>query len=212
MHLLRRSASGRPGPDRKPSLRAGEVVLDRRTPRLPSLSRLASSPVRRARLALSLSLLAVAVAGCFFLGHDETGRIRDRATGEGYRLLEEAKWFHAMGAFREALEIDPDHAPAHYGLGRVFTETGYLEGAEREFLRAVALDPRYGEAYVGLARLYYASGRMEEAEKSIANQERRLNSGRALSAPSRSLARGWTARRATPKIAAFATRTKSQSK
>lgn len=72
-----------------------------------------------------------------------------------------------MGAFREALDRDPDYAPARYGLGRVFTETGFTDGAEEEFLRAIAIDSTYGEAYLGLGNLYLRLDRPEESEERI---------------------------------------------
>jgi len=89
----------------------------------------------------------------------------EQSTERGFRHLQEGKWSYAMGAFRDVLDVAPDHAPAHYGLGRVFTETGYTDGAEQEFQAAVRLDTTYGEAYLGLAGLYYRLGRYEEAER-----------------------------------------------
>ncbi|MFH1277238.1 MAG: tetratricopeptide repeat protein [Candidatus Eisenbacteria bacterium] len=126
---------------------------------------------RRARWAagalLGGAILVLAGAGCFSFGAPKPAQIRDGETEQGFRLLREEKWSFAMGAFRKALEADPNHAPARYGLGRVFTETGYVEGAEAEYRRAAELDPGYGEAYLGLAALLYENGRYGEAEANV---------------------------------------------
>lgn len=128
--------------------------------------------LRRAALpAVALALLGLA-AGCFSFGSPKPAAIRDAESTRGFELLEEEKWSYAMGAFREALEADSNHAPAHYGLGRVFSETGYADGAEKEFLRAIALDSAYGEAYLGLAALRYGLGRHAEAEADVVDAEK----------------------------------------
>ena len=116
--------------------------------------------------AVLLSFLLLA-AGCSLLGESNPRFLVDEETESGFESLRDEKWSHAMGAFRKALEIDPDHAPARYGLGRVFTETGYLDGAEREFLRAAAIDTAYGLAHLGLARLYYRQDRLAESDSEV---------------------------------------------
>jgi len=115
-----------------------------------------------------LILLVLSGAGCsLFNGSIPPEARRDAATARGFELLDEKKWSYAMGAFRDALELDENHAPAHYGLGRVFIETGYLDGAEREFERAKAIDESYGPAYLGLAHLYFRQDRFVEAEENV---------------------------------------------
>lgn len=119
------------------------------------------------RLFAPLVLFLMATAGCSILGGGG-GRIdANDATARGFTLLEEGQYSYAMGAFHDALEKEPDHARARYGLGLVFIETGYVDGAEREFKKAVAIDPSFGDAYLGLGRLYYKLGRPTESEESI---------------------------------------------
>jgi len=114
----------------------------------------------------------VLLAGCVFGGGAGPSSRRDAAVDRGFRRLEAGEWSHAMGAFHEALDIDSNSAPARYGLGRVFGETGYLDGAEREFLRAVRIRPDYGEAYLGLAALYDRTGRRDDAERNLREAKR----------------------------------------
>lgn len=122
---------------------------------------------------ISLTLcLAALFAGCSVFGGGG-GRVDVHdATSRGFRLLEEGEFSYAMGAFNDALEQSPEHARARYGLGLVFIETGYVDGAEREFRRAVAIDSSFGDAYLGLGRLYYKLNRYEEAERNILRASR----------------------------------------
>ncbi len=77
-----------------------------------------------------------------------------------------------MGAFRHALDLEPDHAPARYGLGRVFIETGYWSGAEANLLGAIELRPKYGEALLGLATLYFRMERYDDSERRVLEASR----------------------------------------
>jgi len=126
----------------------------------------ASAAPRRAVL-FALFLICFAALSCSVLGRGDAPPGPAEETARGFRYLEDENWYRAMGAFREALELDPDYPPARYGLGRVFTETGFTDGAEEEFLRAIAVDSAYGEAYLGLGNLYYRLGRAEESERRI---------------------------------------------
>ncbi len=119
---------------------------------------------RRATLA---ALLLALLPGCFSLFGGRKAPDCEEITAKGFELLEKGSFSHAMGSFNDALDIDPRYAPAHYGLGRVFIATGYLDGAQKEFQAAAALDSTYGEAYLGLGRLHYDMGEMEKAEEEI---------------------------------------------
>jgi Tfp pilus assembly protein PilF len=131
--------------------------------------------VRIIRTSMFLSLLFVFALACAPRPGEGIDP-KDAAVERGLRFLGEGKPSFAMGAFREALDLDPDDARAHYGLGRVFVETGYLEGAEREFRRAAATRSGYAEAHVGLASLAFRSGRFDEAEREL-REAKRLGAG-----------------------------------
>lgn len=51
---------------------------------------------------------------------------------------------------RARVEKKPDSAVAHYNLGLAYTQRGYVDRAEAEYLRAVELDPTLGEAWINL--------------------------------------------------------------
>lgn len=50
----------------------------------------------------------------------------------------------AEPVLRKALSADPQHAAAHYNLGRALRARGEGNKAAEHFNRAAALDPRYG--------------------------------------------------------------------
>ncbi len=51
---------------------------------------------------------------------------------------------------RARVEEKPDSAVAHYNLGLAYTQRGYVDRAEAEYLKAVELDPDLGEAWINL--------------------------------------------------------------
>lgn len=114
-----------------------------------------------------IPLLVLLGTGCAVLRGGTPELTPGDVTEQGFRFLKEEQWSFAMGAFRNAIDLDPGYAPARYGLGRVFTATGYLDGAQREYLQSIAIDPAYGQAYLGLGDLYYGLGRYDEAEENI---------------------------------------------
>lgn len=73
-----------------------------------------------------------------------------RAEGESNRglvLWHEGKLSAAADTLREAIEDDPDYAPAHNNLGAVLDKMGDSEGALREFAAAVQAEPGYALAH-----------------------------------------------------------------
>ena len=69
--------------------------------------------------------------------------------------------------YRRALQLDPEDAAAHFGLGECARLEGRREEALDQFRRAIALFPDYAAAHYALAMLLSADGRREEAEEHI---------------------------------------------
>ena len=69
----------------------------------------------------------------------------------------------AEAEFREALELDPDFAWAHHGLGAALALKGDLEGALAAFEHAIALRADLPEAHNHLANLLLGMEREDEA-------------------------------------------------
>ena len=80
----------------------------------------------------------------------------------------------AVGLFTEAIEVDPEFALAHAGLGDAywwqFREDRAAEAATRAadaVLAALALDPDLPQVRLSLATIYRGTGRVEQAEDQV---------------------------------------------
>src|SRR3989442_14604779 len=92
------------------------------------------------------------------------------AEGEARELLEEAERHlragecaAAEGAFRQALESDPDSAVTRSKLGVALAQQGRLDEAIAEFSKALSLRPTYAPAYSNLGNAYREKGMLPEA-------------------------------------------------
>lgn len=130
------------------------------------------TPFGRMRVAPLCLVALLCLHGCSALFGGSKGVDRDDIAASGFDLLEKGSYSHAMGVFNDLIDENPGYALAHYGLGRVFTATGYVDGAAEQFRRAVELDSTYGEAYLGLGRLYYDLGFHDKAEAEILKAKR----------------------------------------
>jgi len=85
-------------------------------------------------------------------------------TNVGERHLRAGRLIAAERAFQRALDIDPDHAPALYGVGWAYLRAGLDETAEERFERAVAVSPEFHGGHRGLAEALRRDGDLEAAE------------------------------------------------
>ena len=61
---------------------------------------------------------------------------------------------NAIRSFQRYIQIDPNHAPAYYWMGIVYSKQKVKNKAVSCFNKAVALDPAFSEAYYQLGLLY----------------------------------------------------------
>ncbi|HEU5086364.1 MAG TPA: tetratricopeptide repeat protein, partial [Roseiflexaceae bacterium] len=80
----------------------------------------------------------------------------ERHTSLGMTLFEQREYNAALACFERALALDPQHAAAWNGIGRVRYHTGPPEAAVAAYTQAIAVDPHYIPGYWGLGILYYA--------------------------------------------------------
>ncbi len=93
--------------------------------------------------------------------------------GRGYlqNYNDKQEWFQdAIGVFERALELDPDHAPAHAGLGEAYLrkydagkEPVWVEKGRQACEKAAALDPKLAAAHICLGMLHNTTGQYEKA-------------------------------------------------
>lgn len=73
----------------------------------------------------------------------------------------------AAGAFRRAMQLRADYAPAHMRLGKVLHAAGEIKAASAELERALELQPDLQPARVTLAQIRLAQGDLEASEKML---------------------------------------------
>ncbi len=73
----------------------------------------------------------------------------------------------AAAAFRRAMALHPDYAPAHMRLGKVLLAGGRDQAAAAELERALALEPDLQPARVTLAQVRLAGGDLASSEQML---------------------------------------------
>jgi len=82
----------------------------------------------------------------------------------GEKYLSKGKLNEAIIEFRNALEIDPRFAAAHYDLARAYVRSNNPQAAYRELLETVTLDPRNLDAELELASLLVSGRQFDQAQ------------------------------------------------
>ncbi len=73
---------------------------------------------------------------------------------------------------KRAVELEPEFAPAHLELGKLYSRTNRLNDAAHEFERAIKLDANLAAAYYQLGRVYARQKRSAEAQATLATFKR----------------------------------------
>jgi tetratricopeptide (TPR) repeat protein len=101
------------------------------------------------RLLLTCSLLAAGVTGC---SRDPNVR-KQKFFESGEKYFAEGKYREAAIQYRNATQIDPRFAQAHYQLGQAYLKVGDRSAAAQEFTTTVELAPNNYDAHAYLADL-----------------------------------------------------------
>jgi type IV pilus biogenesis/stability protein PilW len=131
------------------------------------MSRSASSlHVERAVLA---SCIIASLAGCAHLS------ARDKESAEihndlGASAFQGGRYQEAMQEFQTSIQMNPNFALPHEGLGVVYLYywTGpRVEDAKQEFQKAVKIDPHYADAWNNLGTIYADQGDLPHAQEAF---------------------------------------------
>ncbi|MBY8978151.1 tetratricopeptide repeat protein [Rhodobacteraceae bacterium NNCM2] len=76
----------------------------------------------------------------------------------GLELMEQGEFNKAVLEFRNAIQIDEDHAPSHYQMGLIYENRNNLPEAYRRYLKVVDLEPDNIDARIKLVRLFMVDG------------------------------------------------------
>lgn len=82
--------------------------------------------------------------------------------GEAY--IKSGKYQEAIIEFRNAIEIDPRFASAHYQLGNAYLAVNNPDAAARELTETVTLEPSNSQAQLQLAALLLNRGQLDQAQ------------------------------------------------
>jgi tetratricopeptide (TPR) repeat protein len=120
---------------------------------------------KKAFKSLSLALLSVALLATVVNWKvvEETSTFKAPYTELGIIAAESGDFTEAMTYFKEALQIDPGYATAHYNMGNTLAKQGDYEAAVTAFKEAVRNDPEFLMAYDNLGKSYFQMGKINEA-------------------------------------------------
>ena len=108
-------------------------------------------------------------AGCILL----TGCSRDpqaqkqKYLDKGHSYFVAEKYREAVIEYRNAIQIDPNLADAHYQLAECYLKQENWGGAYEELGRTVALQPNNWKAEIELGKLYLSAGRFSDARTTM---------------------------------------------
>ena len=85
------------------------------------------------------------------------------ARGEEYVEAEQLK--EAIIEFKNALQLDPNHSPAHYQLAHVYLRANKAREGFWELRETIRLDPAHNQAKLEFAQLAIIAGEKEEAAR-----------------------------------------------
>ena len=81
----------------------------------------------------------------------------------GQMLLRQGRLKEALPLFRRALEMDPELATAHEGLGRALAMSGRVQEGIAELEQATRLDPDAATGWNNLGRAHVVAGHLDDA-------------------------------------------------
>lgn len=84
-------------------------------------------------------------------------------TNMGAALQGQGRFEEALGYYRRALEVKPDHANAHFNMGIIAHRRGDEDEAARRYERAIEADAGHGRAHMNLAALLLSRAEPERA-------------------------------------------------
>jgi tetratricopeptide (TPR) repeat protein len=115
--------------------------------------------MHRVLFRIFVPVLLAAVTAC---GSSEDRR--ENYLRKAQQRLTENNPTEAVLEAKNAIQVDPKHAPAYVLLGSALMRAGDLRGAFGAYLRATELKPEDGEAQLALGRLLLLANQLGEAE------------------------------------------------
>ena len=92
---------------------------------------------------------------------------------EAVPLMKDGKDNEALPKLKEALQLNPELAPALFHAGRIELKNNELDAAEKNLMKALEVDPDMDSAYAMLSELYKRKGDTENYQKYLKEAESR---------------------------------------
>lgn len=86
---------------------------------------------------------------------------------DAYNLYKLGKLDQSLEMLKKVIEINPDHAEAHFGMGSIFFRQNMFDDAVKEFTKVTRIKPEYVEAYQRLWLAYKKLGMNDKAEEEL---------------------------------------------
>jgi tetratricopeptide (TPR) repeat protein len=125
---------------------------------------------RRARLHACLRALALSLAVAGVLACQDSEAKLGEYLRRGDTYLEEKKFSEAILEYKNVLNIDPNHGPAHYGLARAYLGNNQPRQAYWELQETVRLDPANLDAQLQHGQ-FLLFGKQEDLEAAVLRAE-----------------------------------------
>jgi tetratricopeptide (TPR) repeat protein len=121
-----------------------------------------------------VAVLAVLVAGTTTVAIHASDYIK-----RGRFYLFKGEYDHAIANFDQALQLDPESAPAYFSRGRANKLDGNYEQSLRDYTHTIQINPKAVAAYVNRGQIYNLEGDHDRAIADF-NQAIQLDAGRPI--------------------------------
>ena len=86
---------------------------------------------------------------------------------DAYNLYKLGKMDQSLEMLKKVVELNPDHAEAHFGMGSIYFRQNMFDDAVKEFTKVTKIKPEYVEAYQRLWLAYKKLGMNDRAEEEL---------------------------------------------
>ena len=94
---------------------------------------------------------------------------KDKYYGRGLTFFDESQYAKAIGAFKNAIDIDPEFKEAHFYLGVIYIKRERHAEAIKAFEEAIRIDSNFKEAYYNLGLAHFERGERQKAKNAAEN-------------------------------------------
>jgi Tfp pilus assembly protein PilF len=106
----------------------------------------------------ALMLSVVSLCLLFALGCGENTDQAQKHVDLGLQYFEEEEMEEALKEFRQAIQLDPDNADAHYYLGGLYHATRAYTASINQYQKVLQINPYYPKIHTAIANVHYERG------------------------------------------------------